>query len=193
MAKTYPVPEAVRQAARNGLALREKHGRGGTSVGAGTARLLADGGAVTADKVRHIARYFPRHAGDNLADKTSNGWIAWQLWGGHAARSWANAIVAEMDDEDSVTAAAIPGKRGYSKKRYPKSIGGRSPSLKWPHLYDLLRAKGYDKEKSARISNSRIGMRKSGRLKGLPWSQADNPKALARTLKAYNKKRGIKS
>lgn len=48
-----------------------------------------------------------------------------------------------------------------------RSIGGRSPSLKWPHLYDILRAKGYSKEKSARISNAKIGGRKQGRLRGL--------------------------
>lgn len=82
---------------------------------------------------------------------------------------------------------AVPTKKGYG--HYPKSIGGRSPSLKWPHLYDLLRAKGYDKEKAARISNSRIGMRKDGKLKGLTYKQADNPKALRRVLKRYEKKR----
>jgi hypothetical protein len=82
---------------------------------------------------------------------------------------------------------AVPTKSGYG--HYPKSIGGRSPSLKWPHLYDLLRAKGYDKEKAARISNSRIGMRKSGKLKGLTYKQADNPKALKRVLTKYEKKR----
>ena len=82
---------------------------------------------------------------------------------------------------------AVPTKKGYG--HYPKSIGGRSPSLKWPHLYDLLRAKGYDKEKAARISNSRIGMRKDGKLKGLSYKQADNPKALKRVLTKYEKKR----
>lgn len=82
---------------------------------------------------------------------------------------------------------AVPTKTGYG--HYKGSIGGRSPSLKWPHLYDLLRAKGYDKEKAARISNSRIGMRKDGKLKGLTYKQADNPKALQRVLKRYEKKR----
>lgn len=84
---------------------------------------------------------------------------------------------------------AVPGKSGYSKRKYPSSIGGRSPSLKWPHLYDILHAKGYSKEKAARISNSRIGMRKNGKLKGLPYKQADNPKALARVLKKSQRKR----
>jgi len=82
---------------------------------------------------------------------------------------------------------AVPRKNGYG--HYKGSIGGRSPSLKWPHLFDLLRAKGYDAEKAARISNSRIGMRKDGKLKGLSYKQAGNPKALQRVLKKYNKKR----
>jgi hypothetical protein len=76
---------------------------------------------------------------------------------------------------------AVPTKAGYGK--YKSSIGGRSPSLRWPHLYDILRAKGYDKSKSARISNSRVGYRKSGKIKGLPYRQAENPKALAKLLK----------
>lgn len=82
---------------------------------------------------------------------------------------------------------AVPTKKGYG--HYPKSIGGRSPSLKWPHLFDLLRAKGYSSEKAARISNSRIGMRKDGKLKGLSYKQANNPKALKRVLTKYEKKR----
>lgn len=63
-----------------------------------------------------------------------------------------------------------------------KSIKGRDPSLRWPHLYDILRAKGYDKEKAARISNSRLRYRKKGRLEGLPWKQADNKKKLKALL-----------
>lgn len=91
------------------------------------------------------------------------------------------------DIRAGVTAAAPPRggarptKAGYG--HYKSSIGGRSPSLRWPHLYDILRAKGYSKSKSARISNSRVGMRKTGQIKGLPYKQADNPKALARVLK----------
>ena len=95
--ESYAIPSAVKNNARSGLELRKKFGRGGTSVGENTARTLAAGGSIGIEKVRHIAKYFPRHAGDNLDDKTSNGWIAWQLWGGHAARSWANGIVARAN------------------------------------------------------------------------------------------------
>ena len=100
-AESYPIPASVKNNARSGLELRKKFGRGGTSVGENTARTLAAGGSIGIEKVRHIARYFPRHAGDNLDDKTSNGWIAWQLWGGHSARSWSNAIVARVDKKES--------------------------------------------------------------------------------------------
>jgi len=100
-AESYPIPASVKNNARSGLELRKKFGRGGTSVGENTARTLAAGGSIGIEKVRHIARYFPRHAGDNLDDKTSNGWIAWQLWGGHSARSWSNAIVARADKKEA--------------------------------------------------------------------------------------------
>ena len=93
----FTIPEAVKNNAKRGLELRKKYGRGGTSVGENTARTLAAGGSIGIEKVRHINKYFPRHAGDNLDDKTSNGWIAWLLWGGSAARRWAGGIVNRVD------------------------------------------------------------------------------------------------
>ena len=62
----------------------------------------------------------------------------------------------------------------------PGARHGRSNSLKWPWLYDKLRAKGYDKSKAAAISNSRIHMRKKGRISVLPAKAAHNPKVLKR-------------
>jgi len=62
----------------------------------------------------------------------------------------------------------------------PGARQGRSNSLKWPWLYDKLRAKGYSKSKAAAISNSRIGMRKKGRLSLLTAKQAHDPKVLKR-------------
>ena len=66
----------------------------------------------------------------------------------------------------------------------PGKRHGRSNSLKWPWLYDKLRAKGYDKSKAAAISNSRIHMRKKGRLSVLPAKAAHNPKVLDRLAKS---------
>lgn len=69
----------------------------------------------------------------------------------------------------------------------PGKRHGRSNSLKWPWLYDKLRAKGYDKEKAARISNSRIGMRKKGRISVLPAKMAHDPAVLKRLAAADRK------
>lgn len=61
---------------------------------------------------------------------------------------------------------------------------GRSPSLKWPWLFDTLKAKGYDASKAAAISNSRLKFRKKGRLNVLTRQQAHNPAVMARVRKA---------
>lgn len=68
-----------------------------------------------------------------------------------------------------------------------KGVYQRSTSLKWPWLYDKLRAKGYDKSKAAAISNSRIGMRKTGRLNVLRANEAHNPAVLKRVAAADKK------
>lgn len=100
------IPKNVQANAKRGLDLRAEHGFGGTKVGEATARLLAAGGTVTARKVRHISRYFPRHAGDNLdqdgknGQPPSRGYIAWLLWGGDAGRTWSERIVKALDAQD---------------------------------------------------------------------------------------------
>jgi len=96
----FKIPTSVKNNAKQGLELRERFGRGGTSVGLASARYLVKNDTATPEKVRHIAKYFPRHAGDNLDDKESNGWIAWQLWGGDAGRKWSTSLVKKMDELD---------------------------------------------------------------------------------------------
>jgi hypothetical protein len=73
------IPKGVFDAAWRGRQLRAEYRRGGTSVGMNTARLLTTREEIPLAKVLHIAKYFPRHAGDNLAQKNppSNGYIAW--------------------------------------------------------------------------------------------------------------------
>lgn len=95
MADKIGVPKKVQQNAREGLDLHGQYDRGGTDPGLGTARKLAKGEHLSLDEVKHIANYFPRHKGDNLDEdgsgdeKPSNGYIAWQLWGGDEGREWA--------------------------------------------------------------------------------------------------------
>ncbi len=91
----YSVPVVVQQTAKRALALRRQYGRGGTDVGLGTARRLARGGAVSLEFVKKVSEYFPRHAGDRLDDPTSNGSIAWGLWGGDAGRRWSEGVMAK--------------------------------------------------------------------------------------------------
>jgi hypothetical protein len=96
----FTIPSDVKKNAKQGLALIKEYGRGGTSVGLSTARYLTKNDVASPEKVRHMAKYFPRHANDNLDDKTSNGWIAWQLWGGNAGRKWSESLAKRMNEAD---------------------------------------------------------------------------------------------
>lgn len=108
----YTIPKAVQEEAEKALSWRADSGRGGTSVGINTARTLVAGGQVGIEKVRHIAKYFPRHEVDKKAEGwkpaddsfPSNGRIAWALWGGDAGKRWATTIV-EREDKKALQAA----------------------------------------------------------------------------------------
>jgi len=99
----FSIPGGVQKAAIRGLELRKKFGRGGTHVGMGTARKLSKGGNISPQKVKHISKYFARHAGDNLhktgrdGDPPSNGYIAWLLWGGDAGWRWSKKLVRQIN------------------------------------------------------------------------------------------------
>jgi hypothetical protein len=99
----HEVPAKVREAAREGLELHERFGRGGTDVGLEMARKLSIGEALSDEDVLHVSRYFPRHSVDNLedtgedGDAPSNGYIAWMLWGGDAGREWSEGIKAKLE------------------------------------------------------------------------------------------------
>ena len=111
--RMYTIPKSVAAEAKRGLNWRKEEKRGGTPVGLNTARRLAKGGQIGIEKVRHVAKYFPRHEVDKKAkgykpgdDKyPSNGRIAWALWGGDAAQRWASAIVERENKKKGVTAA----------------------------------------------------------------------------------------
>lgn len=116
-ARLYTIPTGVQAEAKKALEWRKEHKRGGTPVGLNTARTLAKGGQIGIEKVRHIAKYFPRHEVDKKGKGwkpgddqfPSNGRIAWALWGGDAAWRWAKAIV-ERENVKALKADA-----GYSE------------------------------------------------------------------------------
>lgn len=114
--RLYTIPKSVQAEAKRALEWRKKHDRGGTPVGLNTARTLARGGQIGIRKVRHIAKYFPRHQVDKKGKGyepsepgyPSNGRIAWALWGGDAGERWASAIVARENKKaqaNSITAS----------------------------------------------------------------------------------------
>ncbi len=110
--RMYTIPKSAQAEAKRGMEWRKEEKRGGTVVGLNSARRLAKGGQIGIEKVRHIAKYFPRHEVDKKAKGykpgedgyPSNGRIAWALWGGDAAQRWASAIV-ERENKQKSTAA----------------------------------------------------------------------------------------
>lgn len=114
--RLYTIPKGAQSEAKKALEWRKEHKRGGTPVGLNTARTLARGGQIGIEKVRHIAKYFPRHEVDKQGkgwgpgqdNFPSNGRIAWALWGGDVAWRWAAAIV-ERENKKAKTASGISG------------------------------------------------------------------------------------
>lgn len=108
--RMYTIPKSVQAEAKRGLEWRKEENRGGTPVGLNTARTLAAGGQIGIKKLRHIAKYFPRHEVDKKGKGykpaedgyPSNGRIAWALWGGDSAWRWASTIV-ERENEKSAS------------------------------------------------------------------------------------------
>ena len=60
----FSIPKGAKTEARRGLDWVSEHKRGGTSVGRGSARYILSNETAGAEKVRHIAKYFPRHEVD---------------------------------------------------------------------------------------------------------------------------------
>ena len=105
----FSIPSGVKKQAEIGLEWSKQYGRGGTSVGKNTANYLLNNDTVSPEKARHIARYFPRHEGEQSLPKNDkpgtpgypgNGVIAWKLWGGDAGRRWSEKLVAAMNTRD---------------------------------------------------------------------------------------------
>jgi len=100
-------PADVRAAARRGLALREKCGRGGLTtqeagaqgIGSGVARArdLAAGSAVSTKTLKRMVSFFARHRANKSGGEDDAGHIAWLLWGGDPGEAWAKRELAGME------------------------------------------------------------------------------------------------
>jgi len=106
-AESFSPPSSVRSAARRGLELRKKHGKGGLTtqeagkqgIGSGVARAsdLAGGEAVSYETIKRMAAFFSRHEKNKSGGEDDAGRIAWMLWGGDAGRAWANRIIKMVE------------------------------------------------------------------------------------------------
>jgi hypothetical protein len=155
--RMYTIPKSVQAEAKRALEWRKEEKRGGTPVGLNTARTLARGGQIGIRKIRHIAKYFPRHEVDKKGkgykpgepNYPSNGRIAWALWGGDAAKSWATAIVNRENKKaqsNSITASFEYVMSDYAK---PESVDLNSfieaevmPEEMAPQFYMRVRLDG---------------------------------------------------
>jgi hypothetical protein len=107
-AESFAPPAAVRAAARRGLELRKKHGKGGLStqeagkqgIGSGVARAtsLANGEKISYATIRRMAAFFSRHEKNKSGGEDDAGYIAWLLWGGDAGRAWARHIIKMVEN-----------------------------------------------------------------------------------------------
>ena len=125
--RMHTIPKAVQEEAKRALEWRKEFKRGGTPVGLNTARTLAKGGQIGIKKIRHIAKYFPRHEVDKKGKGykpgqdgyPSKGRVAWALWGGDAAERWASAIVERENKKENSSLIAA---HGYYDFEAPQNV-----------------------------------------------------------------------
>lgn len=114
--------EAMANAAKRGLKLREEHGRGGTSVGVARARDISNRKDLSPSTVKRMKSFFARHEVDLDAPAAkegnegypSAGLIAWLLWGGDPGKTWAENKVDELERA---------GKKSLVQKDAPDDCG----------------------------------------------------------------------
>ena len=110
--KSFQTTQAMKNAARRGLELREKYGRGGLDtrqaseegVGSGVARARdIIEGSLSLDSVKRMSAFFSRHEKNFRPDvKESDGGptagtISFYLWGGSSGRAWSNSILSREE------------------------------------------------------------------------------------------------
>lgn len=117
----FKIPAGVKKQAEIGLRWSREYNRGGTSVGKNTANYLTNNSDAAPRKVRHIAKYFPRHEVDLRTPANSDpgatgypgaGLIAWKLWGGDEGQRWSTKLVEAMNRRDEMKAAGIKAEPG---------------------------------------------------------------------------------
>ena len=137
--------DAMAKEAQQGLDMRKEFNRGGTMVGVARANQLVRKEKLSISTVKRMYSFFSRHEVDKRAEGfrrgeegyPSAGLIAWKLWGGDSAFSWAkrkrSQIIAEEDkqlseyefidsaeDEKQLTGAVKEGLKNKVKEHNDK-------------------------------------------------------------------------
>jgi len=107
--------------ARRGLEWRREYNRGGTLVGVARARSIANRQMLPMETINRMVSFLARHEVDKQGEGfspgepgyPSAGRIAWALWGGDPAQTWANAIVKRVNDTTARKANAYAGDMIY--------------------------------------------------------------------------------
>jgi len=108
-AESFAPPAAVRSAARRGLELRKKHGKGGLTtqeagkqgIGSGVARAtsLANGEKVSYETIKRMAAFFSRHRKNFAGGEDDAGFVSMLLWGGRSGERWARSIIKRVEQQ----------------------------------------------------------------------------------------------
>lgn len=97
----FQPPQDVADAAKRGLEMREKYGRGGTEVGVARARDLSNRKNVSSLTVQRMVSFFARHEENkDTPPEDGNGQIAWLLWGGDPGKQWSEKLYEQMQKAD---------------------------------------------------------------------------------------------
>jgi len=109
----HPIPDKVKETAKEGIELRKEYNRGGTPAAIQMARDLITKDELSLPKIKAMKTYFFRNktqvqkgeAGHRPSSTTipSDEWIAWQLYGGNPGRDWAERILnPKKEKEDQI-------------------------------------------------------------------------------------------
>ena len=107
----HPIPDKVKETAKQGIELRKEYKRGGTPAAIQMAKDLVTKDELSMPKVKAMKAYFFRNktqvqqgeAGHRPSSNTipSDEWIAWQLYGGNPGRDWVEGILNPKKQADS--------------------------------------------------------------------------------------------
>jgi hypothetical protein len=108
-AKGYPPSDAMVAEARRGLEWRRAYGRGGTDIGVARASSIINRENLSRETIGRMVSFFARHEVDKAGEGfnrgepgyPSAGRIAWALWGGDPGKSFAEAILADLESTTS--------------------------------------------------------------------------------------------